>query len=105
MWYGSLTTMCIRQGKEYSSILRAANVKQTVQGGADVLGTTALVGQDAYANQVCARIHTALEMMVHAEILVLILTPHQVLIAYLQVRRNHYVNLKVTTSIMKNWNR
>ena len=88
MWYGSLTTMCIRQGKEYSSTLKVANVKQTVQGGVDVLGTIALVGQDVFANRVCVRIHTALETMVPAEILALILKPHQVLIPYLQVRRN-----------------
>ena len=68
---------------------KGCKCKTNCSRGCGVLGTIALVGQDAYANQVCAGIHTALETMVPAEILALILTPHQVLIAYLQVRRNH----------------
>ena len=54
----------------------------------NVLGTTALVGQDVYANPVCVKIHTALETTVSAEIVALIQTSHQVIITYLQVRRN-----------------
>ena len=65
-----------------------ANGKQTVQSGVDVLDSTALVGQDVYANPVCVKIHTALEMSIPAEIVTLIQTSHQVLIAHLQVRRN-----------------
>ena len=79
MWYGNLTTMCIRQGKEDSSTLKAANVKQTVQRGVDALGSTALAGQDVYTNPVCVKIHKALGTTV----LALIRTPHQVLNAYL----------------------
>ena len=66
-----------------------ANVKQTVQSvSVDVLGSTALVGQDVYVNPVCVKIHTALETTIPAEIVALIQTSHQVLIAYLQVRKN-----------------
>ena len=56
----------------------------------DVLGSTALVGQDVLPNPVSVKIHTALDMMVPAEIVALIQTSHQVLIAYmyLKVRKN-----------------